>query len=189
MLYANSRSGDTRSVLLILQGMDTAGKGGIVKHVVGAANPQGIRYHAFGVPTEEERKHHYLWRIRGALLRSPEVGFAFIETALFVKKFRQVEQTAYLMRRQIYRPAQLRLGIAELIFLFRDSGAREVNLGRVILSDGGQQRFCPIDTAPNKPGRFHIEFKQVVQRFAIVRIKLNRPFESLPRFTGEPERL
>ncbi len=68
MLYANSRSGDTnRSLLLVLQGMDTAGKGGIVKHVVGSANPQGIRYTAFGVPTEEERKHHYLWRIRRAL--------------------------------------------------------------------------------------------------------------------------
>ncbi|MDZ4267748.1 MAG: polyphosphate kinase 2 family protein, partial [Mycobacterium sp.] len=39
MLYANSRSGDTRSVLLVLQGMDTAGKGGIVKHVMGGANP------------------------------------------------------------------------------------------------------------------------------------------------------
>ena len=68
MLYANSRgAGDNRSLLLVLQGMDTAGKGGIVKHVVGAANPQGIRYTAFGVPTEEERKHHYLWRIRRAL--------------------------------------------------------------------------------------------------------------------------
>ena len=65
MLYANSRGADdNRSLLLVLQGMDTAGKGGIVKHVVGAANPQGIRYTAFGVPTEEERKHHYLWRIR-----------------------------------------------------------------------------------------------------------------------------
>jgi PPK2 family polyphosphate:nucleotide phosphotransferase len=73
MLYANSRSdgGNHRSVLLVLQGMDTAGKGGIVKHVVGAGNPQGIRYTSFGVPTEEERKHHYLWRIRKAL---PPVG-------------------------------------------------------------------------------------------------------------------
>ena len=62
-------AGDNRSVLLVLQGMDTAGKGGIVKHVVGAANPQGIRYHAFGVPTEEERKHHYLWRIRRCAAR------------------------------------------------------------------------------------------------------------------------
>jgi PPK2 family polyphosphate:nucleotide phosphotransferase len=74
MLYANSREGDTRSVLLVLQGMDTAGKGGIVKHVVGAGNPQGIRYHSFGVPTEEERNHHYLWRIRKALPPAGHIG-------------------------------------------------------------------------------------------------------------------
>jgi PPK2 family polyphosphate:nucleotide phosphotransferase len=74
MLYANSREGDTRSVLLVLQGMDTAGKGGIVKHVVGAGNPQGIRYTSFGVPTEEERKHDYLWRIRKALPAAGHIG-------------------------------------------------------------------------------------------------------------------
>jgi PPK2 family polyphosphate:nucleotide phosphotransferase len=74
MLYANSREGDTRSVLLILQGMDTAGKGGIVKHVVGAGNPQGIRYSSFGVPTEEERRHDYLWRIRNALPAAGHIG-------------------------------------------------------------------------------------------------------------------
>jgi PPK2 family polyphosphate:nucleotide phosphotransferase len=75
MLYANSKgAGVNKSLLLILQGMDTAGKGGIVKHVVGAANPQGIRYHAFGVPTEEERKHNYLWRIRRALPPPGTIG-------------------------------------------------------------------------------------------------------------------
>jgi PPK2 family polyphosphate:nucleotide phosphotransferase len=75
MLYANSRVADyNRSLLLVLQGMDTGGKGGIVKHVVGAANPQGIRYTAFGVPTEEERKHHYMWRIRRALPPAGHIG-------------------------------------------------------------------------------------------------------------------
>jgi len=74
MLYANSRSGDTRSVLLVLQGMDTAGKGGIVKHVVGGANPQGIQYTAFGKPTPEELSHHYLWRIRNALPAAGHIG-------------------------------------------------------------------------------------------------------------------
>ena len=74
MLYANSRSGDTRSVLLVLQGMDTAGKGGIVKHVVGAGNPQGIQYTSFGKPTEVELKHHYLWRIRKALPNAGHIG-------------------------------------------------------------------------------------------------------------------
>ncbi|AQA02020.1 PPK2 family polyphosphate--nucleotide phosphotransferase [Mycobacterium sp. MS1601] len=74
MLYANSRSGDTRSVLLVLQGMDTAGKGGIVKHVVGAGNPQGIRYTSFGAPTPEELSHHYLWRIHKAVPAAGQIG-------------------------------------------------------------------------------------------------------------------
>jgi PPK2 family polyphosphate:nucleotide phosphotransferase len=57
-----------------LQGMDAAGKGGIVKHVVGSVNPMGVRYTAFGVPTEEERKHNYLWRIRRALPPAGHIG-------------------------------------------------------------------------------------------------------------------
>ena len=52
------------SVLLVLQGMDTAGKGGTVKHVVGAVDPQGVEYAAFKKPTEEELQHDFLWRIR-----------------------------------------------------------------------------------------------------------------------------
>lgn len=75
MLYANHKAADdTRSVLLVLQGMDAAGKGGIVKHVVGSVNPMGVRYTAFGVPTEEERKHNYLWRIRRALPPAGRIG-------------------------------------------------------------------------------------------------------------------
>lgn len=74
MLYASSRGGDHRSVLLVLQGMDTAGKGGIVKHVVGAGNPQGIQYHSFGKPTAEELANHYLWRIRKALPDPGHIG-------------------------------------------------------------------------------------------------------------------
>ncbi|MCV7192510.1 PPK2 family polyphosphate kinase [Mycolicibacterium brumae] len=75
MLYANGKTaGDHRSVLLVLQGMDTAGKGGIVGHVVGAANPMGVRYTSFGVPTAEERAHHYLWRIRNALPPAGHIG-------------------------------------------------------------------------------------------------------------------
>lgn len=74
MLYANGREGDHRSVLLVLQGMDTAGKGGIVTHVVGAGNPMGIDYHSFGKPTPEERAHHFLWRINKALPRAGHIG-------------------------------------------------------------------------------------------------------------------
>jgi PPK2 family polyphosphate:nucleotide phosphotransferase len=52
-----------RSVLLILQGMDTSGKGGTIKHVCGQVNPQGLRIASFKKPTPAERRHHFLWRI------------------------------------------------------------------------------------------------------------------------------
>jgi PPK2 family polyphosphate:nucleotide phosphotransferase len=74
-LFAEAKTaGGTRSVLLVLQGMDTAGKGGIVGHVVGIVNPYGIQVRAFGVPTEEERKHHYLWRVENSLPRPGRIG-------------------------------------------------------------------------------------------------------------------
>lgn len=64
-LFAASRTGgDTRSVLLVLQAMDTAGKGGIVKHVIGSVDPQGVAFASFKAPTEEEKAHDFLWRIR-----------------------------------------------------------------------------------------------------------------------------
>jgi len=74
LLYAHGRAGGTRSVLLVLQGMDTAGKGGIVRHVVGLVDPQGVQHTSFGVPTPVEREHHYLWRIRNALPSPGQLG-------------------------------------------------------------------------------------------------------------------
>ncbi len=73
-LFANGRTGDSRSVLLILQGMDTAGKGGMVRHVIGHVDPQGVDHTAFGVPTDEEKRHHFLWRIVKALPRGGQLG-------------------------------------------------------------------------------------------------------------------
>lgn len=71
-LFAHGVSGGTKKVLLILQGMDTSGKGGIVRHVVGLVDPQGVTHHGFGKPTPKELSHNYLWRIRAAL---PEPGY------------------------------------------------------------------------------------------------------------------
>ncbi|MFE6058193.1 PPK2 family polyphosphate kinase [Streptomyces sp. NPDC056431] len=73
-LYAASTAGDRRRVLLVLQGMDTSGKGGTVKHVIGLFNPSGCRIHAFKAPTPEERNHPFLWRIMKALPRPGEIG-------------------------------------------------------------------------------------------------------------------
>ncbi|MBD0735082.1 phosphate--nucleotide phosphotransferase [Streptomyces sp. CBMA29] len=73
-LWAQSTAGDPHCVLLVLQGMDTSGKGGTVKHVSSGLNPSGIRVTAFKAPTEEERQHPFLWRIRRALPRPGELG-------------------------------------------------------------------------------------------------------------------
>lgn len=73
-LFADGRSGGTRSVLLILQGLDTSGKGGIVRHVVGLVDPQGVQHRAFGVPTPEEASHGYLWRVRNSLPKPGHIG-------------------------------------------------------------------------------------------------------------------
>ena len=67
-LFAASRGGDDRrNVLLVVQGMDTAGKGGIMRHVVGSVDPQGVHITSFKAPTDEEKQHDFLWRIRRAL--------------------------------------------------------------------------------------------------------------------------
>jgi PPK2 family polyphosphate:nucleotide phosphotransferase len=73
-LYAHGRAGGERRLLLVIQGMDTAGKGGVCRHVVGQMDPQGVRIKAFYVPTDEERRRGFLWRIRSALPSPGEVG-------------------------------------------------------------------------------------------------------------------
>jgi PPK2 family polyphosphate:nucleotide phosphotransferase len=50
-------------VLVVLQGRDTAGKDGTIKHVAGCLNPRGVHVVSFGVPTLEERQHDFLWRV------------------------------------------------------------------------------------------------------------------------------
>lgn len=66
-LYAEHK----RSMLVVLQGMDTAGKDGTVTHVMRNFNPQGVLITAFKAPTPEEKRHGFLWRIRKRL---PVVG-------------------------------------------------------------------------------------------------------------------
>ncbi|MDR1806718.1 MAG: polyphosphate kinase 2 family protein [Propionibacteriaceae bacterium] len=67
-LYAAAKGkASQRSVLVVLQGMDTSGKGGVARHVMGMVDPQGLRLVAFKQPTKEELSHHFLWRIRRGL--------------------------------------------------------------------------------------------------------------------------
>ncbi|MDH3190270.1 MAG: polyphosphate kinase 2 family protein [Acidimicrobiia bacterium] len=53
----------TQKLLVVIQAIDTGGKDGTIRNVFSGVNPQGVRIHSFGVPTEEELAHDYLWRI------------------------------------------------------------------------------------------------------------------------------
>lgn len=68
VLYASRKA----ALLIVFQGMDTAGKDSVIKHVMSGINPQGVRVTSFKEPTEEELLHDYLWRSHKAV---PERGF------------------------------------------------------------------------------------------------------------------
>ena len=69
-LYAEHK----RSLLLVLQGMDTSGKDGTITHVIGNMNPQSVQITPFKQPTPEEKRHGFLWRIRRRLPEAGDVG-------------------------------------------------------------------------------------------------------------------
>ena len=84
MLWAN----DVWSVLVILQAMDTAGKDGIIKHVMSGVNPQGCQIVSFKRPSEEELDHTFLWRCVKALPERGRIGIfnrSYYEEALVVR--------------------------------------------------------------------------------------------------------
>jgi PPK2 family polyphosphate:nucleotide phosphotransferase len=87
-LFAEGTTGSRRRVLLVLQGMDTSGKGGVLRHTVGLIDPQGVRITSFKAPSEEERRHHFLWRVKRALPQPGHVGVfdrSHYEDVLIVK--------------------------------------------------------------------------------------------------------
>jgi PPK2 family polyphosphate:nucleotide phosphotransferase len=73
-MYAAAYTGGSRRVLVVLQGMDTSGKGGVIEHALGQLNPIGLRQTSFRKPTEEELAHDFLWRIERAVPDAGMVG-------------------------------------------------------------------------------------------------------------------
>src|SRR5262245_60849929 len=67
LFYAEKK----HSLLIILQGMDAAGKDGTIRHVFSSVDPQGCQVRSFKVPTEEEASHDFLWRVH---LHAPARG-------------------------------------------------------------------------------------------------------------------
>ena len=100
-LYARSRVDATdAAVLLVLQAMDSAGKGGIIRHVVGSVDPQGIVLSAFKKPTPEELEHDFLWRVEPRLPVSGMIGvFDRSHEDVLIGRVRQLAPAEEIERR------------------------------------------------------------------------------------------
>jgi len=100
-LHAEGVSGGSRRLLLILQGMDTSGKGGVIRHVVGQVDPQGCAITSFKAPTKEELAHDFLWRIRRRLPGPGKLGVfdrSHYEDVLIVRVHNLVPRTTWMRR-------------------------------------------------------------------------------------------
>ena len=89
VLYAHGRY----ALLIIFQGMDTAGKDGAIRHVMSGVNPQGCQVHSFKQPSAEELAHDYLWRTNKRLPMRGKIGIfnrSYYEEVLIVKALPEV---------------------------------------------------------------------------------------------------
>jgi len=90
---------DRWALLIILQGMDTSGKDGIIKHVMSGINPQGCQVHSFKKPTDEELDHDFLWRCVKVLPERGKIGIfnrSYYEEVLVVKVHPEILQSQRL---------------------------------------------------------------------------------------------
>jgi PPK2 family polyphosphate:nucleotide phosphotransferase len=100
-LHAEGVRGGSRRLLLVLQGMDTSGKGGVIRHVVGQVDPQGCAITSFKAPTAEELAHDFLWRIRRRLPGPGKLGVfdrSYYEDVLVVRVHNLVPRSTWTRR-------------------------------------------------------------------------------------------
>ena len=148
-LYAESKAGGTRSMLLIIQGMDTSGKGGIMRHVVGSFDPQGVDITSFKAPTAEEKKHPFLWRIRNALPTAGQIGVfdrSHYEDVLIVRVHDLVPESEWSGRYE-----QINDFEAEVVA----SGTTVVKVMLHISSDEQKERLSERLERPDKHWKFN----------------------------------
>src|SRR3954449_7014103 len=100
-LQARLYAEDARAVLVVLQGIDAAGKDSTVKHVFSGTNPQGVRVYTFKEPTPEEAAHDFLWRYH---LDAPATGMIHVfnrshyEDVLVVRVKQLIEEARWRSR-------------------------------------------------------------------------------------------
>jgi PPK2 family polyphosphate:nucleotide phosphotransferase len=151
-LFAETKAGGKRSILLVLQGLDSSGKGGIMRHVVGACDPAGIRPTAFKAPTEEELAHDFLWRIRKALPAPGQIAVfdrSHYEDVLVVKVRKLVPATEIVKRYAIINAFERELvesGTQVVkVFLYISKDEQKARLGERLERPDKRYKYTPGD--------------------------------------------
>ncbi|WP_295014800.1 polyphosphate kinase 2 family protein [uncultured Microbacterium sp.] len=149
-LYARSAVGEARaSVLLVLQAMDSAGKGGIVRHVVGGVDPQGVELAAFKAPTAEELRHDFLWRIEKRVPAPGRIG-------VFDRS--HYEDVLIGRVRELAPPAEIERRYGAIVDFERrlvDAGTRVVKVMLHISRDEQKKRLMERLDRPEKNWKFN----------------------------------
>ncbi|MGS2807094.1 polyphosphate kinase 2 family protein [Nocardia sp. MW-W600-9] len=148
-LFAHGRTGGKHSVLLVLQGMDTAGKGGIVRHVIGSVDPQGVDHASFGVPTEEEKQHDFLWRINKRLPAHGQIGVfdrSHYEDVLVVRVHELVPQSEWEQRYSLINAFEREVA---------DTGTTIVKVAMFVSLDEQKRRLRERLERPDKYWKFN----------------------------------
>jgi PPK2 family polyphosphate:nucleotide phosphotransferase len=148
-LHAEGVSGGSRRLLLILQGMDTSGKGGVIRHVVGQVDPQGCAITSFKAPTREELAHDFLWRIRRRLPGPGKLGVfdrSHYEDVLIVRVHNLVPRTTWMRRYAAINRFEARLA---------DDDVRVVKVFLQISKEEQRQRLLARLDDPTKLWKFN----------------------------------
>jgi PPK2 family polyphosphate:nucleotide phosphotransferase len=146
-LYAE----DKQALLVVLQGIDAAGKDGTIRKVFSILNPQGCHVHSFKAPTKEELAHDYLWRIHSAAPRHGEVGIfnrSHYEDVLIARVRSLVPEKTWRARY-----AQ----INQFENLLASSGTRVLKFFLYISKEEQEQRFRERLQNPEKQWKFNPE--------------------------------
>jgi PPK2 family polyphosphate:nucleotide phosphotransferase len=139
-----------RSVLVVLQGIDAAGKDGTIQKVMEAFNPQGCVVAAFKVPTPEELAHDYLWRIHRQVPGKGQIGIfnrSHYEDVLVVRVHNLVPREVWSKRYS---------EINEFERLLADNGTTIVKFFLYIDRDEQRQRFQDRIDDPTKRWKFSL---------------------------------
>lgn len=144
-LYAESRSGGKRKILLVLQAMDTAGKGGIIRHVIGSIDPQGSSVYGFKKPTPEELAHDFLWRVHKQVPAAGMIG-------VFDRS--HYEDVLIGRVRQLAPPAQIEARYAQIIDFEEELVADGTTIIKVMLHIGADEQKARLAERLDRPDKY-----------------------------------